>query len=138
MITPNLAGFINYENRSFYDRENQSFLFNSQFLRGTVKYSLPYDKSLGSFVEFGGKFAPNDKVYHKSSSLLAKSEMKVIDRVYMGGGVHLMPERQHRYEALARYFFTPVSEVFVDYIYTDDPEYDDLASYLALGVRLIF
>lgn len=138
MFTPDIVGFLNYENRSYFGREEQQFLFNSHFLRGSVKYTLPYDLTLGSFVELGGKYAPNDELWHQSTGLLAKTEMKVIDNLYLGGGFQLMPERQNHYEALARYFFTPVSEVFVDYIYTDDPEYDDLAKYVAAGVRLMF
>jgi hypothetical protein len=138
MITPDIAGFINYENRSFYDRERQSFLFNSQFLRASCKYTLPYDQSLGSFVEIGGKLAPQDKLWHKSSGLMGKTEMRVYDKLYLGSVVTLMPQRQHHYEALARYFFAPFSEVFIGYTYIDDPEYADLAKYITGGCRIMF
>jgi hypothetical protein len=138
MLNPQLTGFATYELRNFYDRENASMLLNSMFLRASGKYTLTYDYSHGSFVELGGKFAPRGNVTHKSSAAFLRSELKVWGDLYLGGGVNHMPSRYTHYEALARYFVTPVSEVFVDYVYSDDIEYKDFTTYTSAGLRLNF
>jgi len=138
LVTPQLTGFISYENRCFYDRENQEMLFNSQFLRASGKYTFVYDLSHGSFLELGAKYSNRGNVKYKSSAAFTHGEMKVIDRFYLGGGVNLMPKRLNRYQAVARYFISPWNEVFVDFTYIDDFEYNDLATHTSAGVRLMF
>jgi hypothetical protein len=144
MVSQQLMGFINYDNRSFYDREQQEFLFNSHFLRGSLKYTLPYDLSNASFVEIGAKYAPSDVLIHKSSNWMAKTELKVVKNLYLGAGINSMTERLTRYEGIARYFFSPWSEIFVNYVYTDDPESEthfepaNYTTYTAAGVRVMF
>jgi len=138
MLTPMLTGFASYEIRNFYDKENAEMLFNSQFLRASGKYTLGYDLSHGSFVELGGKLSPRGNVTRKSSAVFTHAEMKAMGRLYLGGGVNHMLDRYTHYEALARFFITPVSDVFIDYVYTDDLEYEDYTTYTAAGLRLVF
>jgi hypothetical protein len=138
MATPQLMGYLSYANRSFYDRENREMLFNSQFLRASCKYTYNYDQSSASFTEIGGKYSPQDIVKHQSSVLFAKSEMKVIKRLYLGAGINHTPERLTRYEGIIRYFLMPWNEIFIDYIYTDDIDLDNFTTYTSAGVRLMF
>jgi hypothetical protein len=144
MVTQQLMGFVSYENRSFYDTSQQEFLFNSQFLRGSLKYTFTYDLSNASFVEIGGKYAPSEDLIYKSSNWMAKTEMKVWDKLYIGGGINSMPERLTRYEGVLRYFLSPWNEVFINYIYTDDPEAkknffpSSFTTYTSAGIRVMF
>lgn len=138
MVTPQIIGFVSYENRSFYDKDNQQFLFNSHFLRCSAKYSFTYDLSNASFIEAGAKYAPSGEVEYKSSNYFTNGEFKVIDKLYLGAGFNAMPQRLTRYEAIARYYLTSWNEVFVDYIYTNDPEFDKSGNNIAAGVRMMF
>ena len=137
-LTPQLTGFASYELRNFYDREAGEMLFNSQFLRASGKYSLLYDATHASFIELGGKLSPQDHVTRKSTALYGRSELKVLPRFYLGAGVNHMLDRYTHYEALARYFITPFSEVFLDYVYSDDLEYNEHTTYSSAGLRLVF
>ena len=138
MLSPMLTGFASYEIRNFYDRENAEMLFNSQFLRLSGKYTPLYDLSNASYIELGGKLSPRGNVTRKSSALFTHAEMKVLGRFYLGGGISHMLDRYTHYEALARYFFTPVSEIHLGYVYSDDIEYKDYTTYTSAGLRLLF
>jgi hypothetical protein len=138
MLTANLAGFVSYENRCFYDRGDSEMLFNSHFLRASCKYSLAYDLSNGSFVEMGGKLSPRGKVESKSSAIFTRGELMLLQRFYLGAGVNLMPERFARYSAGVHYHFTPLNELFLDYSYTDDLEFEDFSTYASAGLRVFF
>lgn len=138
MPTQQIMGFVSYANRSFYDREGEEMLFNSHFLRTSGKYSFLYDASNASFVEIGTKYAPGDEIKYKSSNYFARAEMKVIDKLYLGTGFNSMPERLTKYEGIARYYFSPWNEVFVNFIHTEDPEFNKVGNYTAVGVRMMF
>ncbi len=138
MVTPQILGFVSYENRSFYDKDQKQFLFNSQFLRGSCKYTFVYDLTEGSFAELGAKYAPSDVVKHKSSGYFGKGEFKVIDKLYLGAGFNSMPQRLTRYEAVARYYISPWNEVFVNFVHSEDPEYNKNNNNIAAGVRMMF
>jgi hypothetical protein len=138
MLNPQLMGYLSYANSSFYDTDQQEMLFNSQFVRCSGKYTWLYDGSNGSFTEIGAKYSPGDEVKYKSSAVFARSEMKVINRLYLGAGFNYTPDRLTRYEGLIRYYFTPWNEVFIDNIYTDDPEFDKSKNFTSLGVRMMF
>jgi hypothetical protein len=138
MLTPSLTGFASYEIRNFYDQDKAEMLFNSQFLRASGKYTLGYDLSHGSFLELGGKLSPRGNVTRKSSALFTHAELRLVSRLYLGGGINHMPDRYTHYEALARYYLTPLSEVYIDYVYSDDTEHEDYTTYTAAGLRLVF
>jgi len=138
MLDTQITGFVSYEARNFYDREGQALLFNSHYLRASGKYTFLYDLSHGSYMEIGGKAAPSEQVKYTSSAIFAQTDIKLTGRFYLGGGINHMIERYTNYEAKAHYFFTPVSEIFVDYIYTDDIEFNEFATYTSAGLRLLF
>jgi hypothetical protein len=138
MVTPQLMGYASYENRSFYDRAEQAWLLNSHFLRTSAKYTLDYDLAHASYIELGTKLSPHKKVTRKSSAIFTHAETKVIGKLYLGAGINHLDERLTRYNGVIRYFVTPVSEVFIDYTYTDDVEYKDYTTYTSGGIRMVF
>jgi len=150
LCSPRLTGFISAINRSFYDREQQTMLLNSNYLRGSLKYSFVYDLSLGSFVEAGGKLCPQDERKYQSSAYFLKTELKTLDKLYVGAGFNALPQRLTRYEGLVRWFFMPWNEAFVSYSYIQDADaqhiidqgWNDLlhsqATQLTAGLRMMF
>lgn len=138
MFTPQLIGYASYENRSFYDREEQAMLFNSHFLRSSAKYSFAYDLSHASYCELGAKLSPHKKLIRKSTAIFTHAESKVIGRLYLGAGVNHLDERLNRYNGVIRYYITPVSELFIDYTYTDDDEYKEYTTFTSGGIRMVF
>jgi hypothetical protein len=138
MASQQVMGYVSYVNRSFYDREAKEMLYNSQFLRGSCKYSFPYDASAASFVEVAAKYSPEKNFKNRSSMIFAKSEMKVFDRFYLGAGINHTELRVTRYEGVARFFLTPWNEIFVDYVYTNDIQNKNFSTYTSGGVRLLF
>jgi len=138
MVTPQIMGFVSYENRSFYDTDHQEFLFNSHYLRGSGKYTIPFDATNASFIEIGAKYAPDKETKYNSSNYFAKSEVNVIDKLYLGAGFNSMPRRITKYEGIARYYITPWNEVFVNAIHSEDPEFNKTNNFISAGVRLMF
>jgi hypothetical protein len=145
-ITPQIMSFVSYQNRAFWDKGAEQMLLNSEFVRAQLKYNFTYDLSLGSFAEIGAKFSPeleksrgeDEILKHKSSVIFAKGEFQTLKGLYLGGGYSQMPDRLNRYEGIVRAFITPVNEIFVNYIYTDDVEFDARTSYAGAGVRMMF
>lgn len=138
MLNPQLMGYTSFENRLFYDTDQQEMLFNNMFVRTSGKYTFAYDPAHASFMELGAKYSPRMGMKHRSSALYTQTEMKAVNRFYMGGGVNHMIKRLTRYNGVIRYFITPWNEVFVDYTYTDDIEFKEFTTYTSAGVRVQF
>ncbi len=144
LINPQLAAFLSYHDRAFYDRQAGQLLRNSSAWRTRVKYTLEYDASMGSFAAIGVKYSRRNQ----STGYSANTELLTFPRLYLGGGIKYNPDRSlflttesvsiTSYEGIVRYFLLPTAELCLNYIYTDDGEFKKITRYAAAGIRMTF
>lgn len=135
-LSPALSGFIVYENRSCADSKLGSYRLISNYLRGQLRFTFPWDPSASSYLVAGAKCSPENK----ADAIFAEADHKLVGRLIAGAAANLQPDHLSLYTAKLSYYFLPASEIHLQYYFRDGNS-DTVGgkgnrSYLGLGSSL--
>lgn len=106
----NVNGFVTWMNRSVYDTDGSQMRVISNYIRGQLKYTLPFDVDGESFVLALVKYSPENK----ATVAGAEINMPVVSNwLYLNAGDHYAPDYSNDVKLGAELFFTKLNSFYI-------------------------
>lgn len=109
-LLPSLSGYLGYIHTSFLDAEAKAIYFNSNYLRGQVMWNYSSDLSNLGYLTLGA--AANHLL---GEDYYAAGSYRIIPRLYVKARIDVLSKHDPRYRSGLSWYFTPVSEINLEY-----------------------
>lgn len=110
-----IFGYLMFINNSVVNQDLDELYLVSNYLRGHLIYTLPYDDSNDSYVLLGGKYSPEND----ADAYFVETRGKIWHSVYAGGSINIQSQNLSVYQAKLGYKLSPFAEIDLYYAYRD-------------------
>lgn len=133
-LLPNLNGYLSFSNNACSDAGLDTLYLISNQWRAHLQYHFSYDPSADSYLLAGVKFSPENE----SDAIYAEAQSIIVSRLYANLGMRMLPDRLTQYQGKLSYFYTPFSEIHLQYQVLDSETDIKESHYLGLGSSIYF
>lgn len=133
-LNPGLNFSLAYSNHLCSDPQLSELLLISNMVYGTLKYSYAYDYSGASYTVLAAKYSPE----HKASAVLADTDFKVLNRLWIGAETLYLPDSYASYRLKSTYRLGVYNSLQLVYEYRDNISVDTNSQKISMAYHMLY